>query len=661
MTDKLDASVIEPTPLLDAVPDDGIFLMRMSPTGDFAGLPKALLPSGSGGEQPGPITILDGGMIGQGADRIVDHGLVGDTADEVFDGGLVGETGAGITAQQLLRGDPTAWASPTARLRQGQPGVVFDAATGAVLGVRIGKGVTSDPLATTALADNPMLLFYPPADRDKLADIEPDATAAGAVGDAHAAVTGNPHGTGMGDVVGLTDAISARAPAVHTHSPDQVGLGNVENALQIKAALKTSYSEITAPATGDAFPLWDASAGALGWCDWSRLPSGGGGGSSSNPAITLATTTQELLDAIAADKKIIFIGDGVFNFSTTLVLNGTQLIGAGRGRTTLNWTGGATPAIRSATPTTRTYNSGLRGFTLNDNGSGTIGIAWEAISAGYLENLHVNNFDTGYAFTGANGYCVYNRIYDCTAQGGTTGFLIGGTGSNSNQLLECRGNAIAGWCVDISASNNTVIMGGQFESSTSGIRVRSDSVADGDGTLVLGNRFENINGGSGGIAVQIAGPNTRDAMIIGNYLVSTGGTIDNNGTRTTIISMPYAAGAGPQLNLATPYGTTIPFRLTRTAAAADNVAALSVSDTNTGSGNPTTLAVNTERATGKFLVGLRGGNPLVTLQADGKGLFSGGIGVGNSATASSMGALTHKMEVFDASGASLGFVPIYAS
>ena len=120
MTDKLDASVIEPTPLLDAVPDDGIFLMRMSPTGDFAGLPKALLPSGSGGEQTGPITILDGGMIGQGADLIVDHGIVGDTADEVYDGGLVGQTGAGITAQQLLRGDTTAWSSPTVRLRQGQ-------------------------------------------------------------------------------------------------------------------------------------------------------------------------------------------------------------------------------------------------------------------------------------------------------------------------------------------------------------------------------------------------------------------------------------------------------------------------------------------------------------------------------------------------------------
>ena len=43
----------------------------------------------------------------------------------------------------------------------------------------------------------------------------------------------------------------------------------------------------------------------------------------------------------------------------------------------------------------------------------------------------------------------------------------------------------------------------------------------------------------------------------------------------------------------------------------------------------------------------------------GKALASGGIGVGNSAAASALGTVTKKMEVFDAAGASLGFVPIY--
>jgi hypothetical protein len=38
-----------------------------------------------------------------------------------------------------------------------------------------------------------------------------------------------------------------------------------------------------------------------------------------------------------------------------------------------------------------------------------------------------------------------------------------------------------------------------------------------------------------------------------------------------------------------------------------------------------------------------------------------GIGVGNSAAASALGTVVKKMEVFDAAGASLGFVPIYNS
>ena len=38
-----------------------------------------------------------------------------------------------------------------------------------------------------------------------------------------------------------------------------------------------------------------------------------------------------------------------------------------------------------------------------------------------------------------------------------------------------------------------------------------------------------------------------------------------------------------------------------------------------------------------------------------------GLGVGNSASASALGTLTRKMQVYDASGASLGYVPIYST
>lgn len=47
------------------------------------------------------------------------------------------------------------------------------------------------------------------------------------------------------------------------------------------------------------------------------------------------------------------------------------------------------------------------------------------------------------------------------------------------------------------------------------------------------------------------------------------------------------------------------------------------------------------------------------LKTDDKFLAAAGIGVGNSAVATSLGSVARKIQVFDASGASLGFVPVY--
>lgn len=48
-----------------------------------------------------------------------------------------------------------------------------------------------------------------------------------------------------------------------------------------------------------------------------------------------------------------------------------------------------------------------------------------------------------------------------------------------------------------------------------------------------------------------------------------------------------------------------------------------------------------------------------TLKTDDKLIAALGVGVGNSVAATTPGAVVRKMEVFDAAGASLGFVPIY--
>lgn len=49
------------------------------------------------------------------------------------------------------------------------------------------------------------------------------------------------------------------------------------------------------------------------------------------------------------------------------------------------------------------------------------------------------------------------------------------------------------------------------------------------------------------------------------------------------------------------------------------------------------------------------------LKTDDKFIAAAGIGVGNTASATSLGSVTRRMEIFDASGNSLGFLPIYNS
>lgn len=76
---------------------------------------------------------------------------------------------------------------------------------------------------------------------------------------------------------------------------------------------------------------------------------------------------------------------------------------------------------------------------------------------------------------------------------------------------------------------------------------------------------------------------------------------------------------------------------------------------NHGGGGQATLQLGTT-----FDVGLYRHSSTV-LRSPTKLTADSGIGVGNSASATALGTLSKKMEVFDASGTSLGFVPIYTS
>lgn len=85
-----------------------------------------------------------------------------------------------------------------------------------------------------------------------------------------------------------------------------------------------------------------------------------------------------------------------------------------------------------------------------------------------------------------------------------------------------------------------------------------------------------------------------------------------------------------------------------------------------------TISGSTAANTGGNIVLGGTGAPTVTLRSaatagltvlsGGKAVANVGLGVGNSAAATvAVGTLANKFEVFDAAGASIGFVPVYAS
>lgn len=87
--------------------------------------------------------------------------------------------------------------------------------------------------------------------------------------------------------------------------------------------------------------------------------------------------------------------------------------------------------------------------------------------------------------------------------------------------------------------------------------------------------------------------------------------------------------------------------------AADTVSRLRV-DTSAGSGSGTlTFGDGTTADTNLYRSAAN------TLKTDDKLITAVGLGVGNSAAATALGSVTKKIEVFDASGASLGFLPVY--
>jgi len=335
--------------------------------------------------------------------------------------------------------------------------------------------------------------------------------------------------------------------------------------------------------------------------------------------VAAGESIQAAIDALPSTGGVVKLGSGTHSFSSSLTLrSGIVLEGQGNQATTLSYTGSGV-AVVQASPSTRSYGVGVRALALVDAGTGTVGLNLSSVSTGVFEDLLVDGFDTAVSLTGTNGYCVYNRFTNVTAANATTGFVIGGAGSNSNTFMACRANlCVTGW--NITDSNQNHLMHCQIEGSTTGVSITSTSSALADRNTIAFCRFEGNT-----TNINVTSANVRETALLANHHVT--GSSTDSGTRTLRLDPMGTTGLNLKVISAAAAAATGTFEFERTVFALSGEPAMVVRDSNTGSGAPVTVQAETERLTGSFFRGRRGGATYFEAYA------SGALGIADGVSA----------------------------
>lgn len=309
---------------------------------------------------------------------------------------------------------------------------------------------------------------------------------------------------------------------------------------------------------------------------------------------------QRALD-LAAQRGVTltWAANSKFTHSQTLYLNRGQKILGGGPDSGLVYTGTGV-AVTTKTPGVRNYNWNLANFTLSTTtaaAAGT-GMLLDSMSTCVFDNVRVVGFKVNWdIYAPTSGYAVYNRLYNCYAQGGK-GFRIRGTSANANLLYGCRGNLCLDGSYEISDSNDNTDICCQWESGGNAapaisITARQAGISPNNRSVMA--RFE----GNTGTAVYV-GPNVSEYML--DSPMFTGAlpavALDDQGVRTRVRGVSGIS-LGNKESSALPVTRGPAFRKTRTVGAGtDGVPMMLFEDTNAGSGNPVTVQADTARATG---------------------------------------------------------------
>lgn len=316
---------------------------------------------------------------------------------------------------------------------------------------------------------------------------------------------------------------------------------------------------------------------------------------------------------------------GVGRFSTSQnIPTGGVVRGQGKSKTILRYTGAA-QAFKQATPSSRIYEIHVSDLSIYNIGTGTVGLDLESVSTSTFERLWIDGFTTGVRIhSPTSGYAVYNRFWDVTvnAPANSKGFVLSGTSSNANRFFGCRFNGASvtgtiGW--EITDSNGNSITNCETDFAATHVVLTASAPGLTDGNVLYGNRIENATTG------YSVGANVRHTNIGGNYYTIVTTQISDSGTNT-MVSDPYYAAPGTSARYAAASSADGHIRLIREPSGGSSLPFMRLVDENTGAGTPITLQIETERSTGSFMRGRRGGATYIDVRADGNvALLAAGI------------------------------------
>ena len=281
---------------------------------------------------------------------------------------------------------------------------------------------------------------------------------------------------------------------------------------------------------------------------------------------------------------------------TIPVYDGAVWLGENNQETVIRYSGTGY-LFENATPATRIFNVQFKDFQISIIGADpTGGILYNDISLAFTENVSV--FGTGignktcFRIEGAvGGNAVYNYFVHCRGLSADIAFDVAAIGSNDTHFHDCRAT-LCTYGVRVVDSNHVVIHQSAIEDCTYGVWINSTTSALSDGLTVHATRFE----GNTTANIFSNGTNVRYPQLGGNLHV-TGTAVAGNWSFSA--RMPSGSTGLNSMFVESPNGTT-PFWLERTVAAVAG-GALTVRDSNTGSGTPTTLALSSGRSPGHAL------------------------------------------------------------